>query len=310
MSFIETEAEFIKQEATFIHGAIAAVRIENTTDEAFWTIVFSTTIPDKKIAFYPYSNIPTPNTTGKISVLKYAPFADAQLWLCIDSDYDYLRQLPELDNPFVIQTYVYAVENYLCYAPSLTNILQNTVALPNEIVDFEPFFADYSKIIYELLICSILAEDTEGVAFSANDCAHIVELPQHFENVTDVLEHLKIKIQSKLTALKAEFSATFDAKKEVFDRLGLTDSNAYLFLQCHKLLDNVAKPLLDHYFNKLKKQHIETLKEISDEHERKRQLKAYTSQLSNTKLALLGNTGFQKCPFFLKIQSDVRRLAV
>jgi hypothetical protein len=310
MSFIETEAEFIKQEATFIHGAIAAVRIENTTDEAFWTTVFSTTIPYKKVAFYPYSNIPTPNTTGKISVLRYAPFADAQLWLCIDSDYDYLRQLPELNNRFVIQTYVYAVENYRCYAPSLTKILQNTVALPNKTVDFKPFFADYSKIIYELLICSILAEDTEGVAFSANDCAHIVELPQHFEESTTVLAHLKIKVEAKLSALKSTFSIIFDAKKEVFERLGLTESNAYLFLQCHKLLDNVAKPLLDHYFNKLKKQHIETLKEMSDDTDRKRELRTYTSQLSNTKLALLDNTDFQDCPFFLKIQSDIRRLVV
>jgi hypothetical protein len=52
MSFIEIEAEFIKQEATFL-GAIAAVRIEDPTDEAFWSIVFSSVIPDKKIAFIP-----------------------------------------------------------------------------------------------------------------------------------------------------------------------------------------------------------------------------------------------------------------
>lgn len=307
MSFTEIEAEEIKQQAIFF-GAIAAVRIENTTDEFFWTTVFSATIPDKKIAFYPYSNTPTPKTTGKISVLKYTPFADAQLWLCIDSDYDYLRQIPELNNQFILQTYVYAVENYRCYAPSLSNVLKNAVALPDTHINFEQFFVEYSKIIHELLIYSILAEDTEGVNFSANECAQIVALPQHIEDLDIILDNIKLKINPHLQTLKGIFSTTFDAKKEAFTQLGMTESNAYLFLQCHKLLDNVAKPLLDFYFNKLKNQHIKTLNEIKNDNDRKEQIIAYTSQLNNTKLALLNNSDFQDCPFFLKLQDDIRLL--
>jgi hypothetical protein len=307
MSFIEIEAEFIKQEAVFL-GAIAAVRIENATDEAFWKTVFSMTIPDKKIAFYPYSNIPTPNTTGKISVLKYTPFADAQLWLCIDSDYDYLRQSTAIQNKYTFQTYVYAVENYRCYAPSLSKVLTNAVSLSDKNVDFEVFFAKFSAIIHDLLICSVLADYTEGSSFSAREFGNFVSLPQHFDNLDNVLEELKIKVELQLAILKTNFPTDFNSKKQAFKQLGLTELNAYLFMRGHNLFDNVAKPLLDFYFNKLKNEHLETLKKISNKDERTAQLEAYSNQLSNTKVALLNNNDFKNCIFFLKIQEDIKRL--
>jgi hypothetical protein len=187
-------------------------------------------------------------------------------------------------------------------------VLNNTVALPDTNINFEPFFVEYSKLIHELLICSILAHDTEGVSFSANECAQIVALPQHIEDLDILLDNIKQKIDSHLQRLKGFFSTTFDAKKEAFALLGMTESNAYLFLQSHKLLDNVAKPLLDFYFNKLKNQHIELLKEIKEDNYRKAQIIAYTNQLNNTKLALLSNGDFQDCPFFLKLQDDIRQI--
>ncbi len=307
MSFIETEAEFIKQEATFL-GAIAAVRIEDPTDEAFWTTVFEATIPDKKIAFYPYSNTPTPQTTGKKSVLKYRNFADAQLWLCIDSDYDYLRQSDEIKHPFILQTYLYAVENYRCYAPNLSKVLQNAVALTNIEVDFTLFFTEYSKIIHELLICSILAEDTEGIIFSANDCGETVALPQHFDNINTVLDMLKVKVEPKLETLKTTFAAIFEIKKTEFAHLGLTELRAYSFLNGHKLLDNVVIPLLEHYAYRLKNQHLMQIKRLQNTDERIAALQQYHTQIMSIEKALKGNDDFVSCPFFIKIQDDVRRI--
>ena len=47
---------------------------------------------------------------------------------CVDADYDYLLQGATscsqkiLNSPYVFHTYVYAIENYQCYAPSLHDV--------------------------------------------------------------------------------------------------------------------------------------------------------------------------------------------
>ena len=64
-------------------------------------------------------NEPTEPGNGEAEVLGRDMIA------CVDADYDYLMQgcTPTskmvIDNPYVFHTYVYAIENYQCFAPSL-----------------------------------------------------------------------------------------------------------------------------------------------------------------------------------------------
>ncbi|MDQ9768464.1 DUF4435 domain-containing protein, partial [Acinetobacter baumannii] len=47
---------------------------------------------------------------------------------CVDADYDYLMQgltassHEVCTNPYVFHTYVYAIENFQCYAPALQSV--------------------------------------------------------------------------------------------------------------------------------------------------------------------------------------------
>ena len=75
------------------------------------------------------------NTLGK-SLGKY-------MIACVDADYDYMLQGSSpfskelLDNPFVIHTYTYSIENYQCYAPSLHEVCVMSTLNDRDIFNFE-----------------------------------------------------------------------------------------------------------------------------------------------------------------------------
>ena len=61
---------------------------------------------------------------------------------CVDADYDYLLQgvtdqsRRVIDSPYVFHTYVYAIENFQCYAPSLHDVCVAVTLNDHRIVDF------------------------------------------------------------------------------------------------------------------------------------------------------------------------------
>ena len=81
---------------------------------------------------------------------------------CVDSDYDYLlqgatstsRQL--IENPYVMHTYAYAIENFRCYADSLKQVCVLCTQNDSNVIDFKEFFKMYSRICYPLLVWNIL----------------------------------------------------------------------------------------------------------------------------------------------------------
>jgi len=100
---------------------------------------------------------------GKKTVLmnQLGPQLGANMIACVDSDYDYLiqgatntsRQINE--SPYVMQTYVYAIENYQCYAEGLHEVCVMTTLNDNQIIDFPEFLKMYSQIAYPLFLWSV-----------------------------------------------------------------------------------------------------------------------------------------------------------
>ena len=68
----------------------------------------------------------------------------------VDADCDYLLQgvtavSKEInENPYVFHTYVYAIENYQCYAPSLHDVSVAVALNDKSLFDFEEYLRQYS----------------------------------------------------------------------------------------------------------------------------------------------------------------------
>ena len=169
-----------------------AVRVEGkkNTDAWFWSETIKKVLPEKTFKVYKYSNLPTENSTGKQNVLQFKDFAARDFILCVDSDYDYLLENPDLQRPFIFQTYVYAVENYQCYASNLKNILQkrfDTEGVSD--FDFEDFIRRYSQVIHRLLVYSLYSVKTEdrNNQFTASDCGQTARFYQTENVITNLI---------------------------------------------------------------------------------------------------------------------------
>ena len=138
--------------------------VESYDDIYFWRTVLSEFENDKR-----YFEVMLPSkgnlTRGKKSVLMN--FLEGEplgrdMIACVDADYDYLIQRRShqsqkvLDSPYVFHTYVYAIENYQCYAPSLHNVCVSVTLNDHRIFDFREYFRAFSEALFPLFVWSIM----------------------------------------------------------------------------------------------------------------------------------------------------------
>ena len=138
--------------------------VESYDDIYFWRTVLSEFENDKR-----YFEVMLPSkvnlTRGKKSVLMN--FLEGEplgrdMIACVDADYDYLMQgrtaqsRRVLESPYVFHTYVYAIENYQCYAPSLHNVCVSVTLNDHRIFDFRDYFQQFSEALFPLFVWSIM----------------------------------------------------------------------------------------------------------------------------------------------------------
>lgn len=210
------EAEYIKSEV-FQLRLRHAVLVEGKTDVPFWTAVLERAGAAGRFKIYRQVQFPAPDSSGKATLeTHFLPFADRELWICIDSDHDYLLENPVWQKPFVFQTKVHSVENYQCFAPSLNAILQKGVADESAIFDFDDFLAawsieNYPAFLDELVSKKAIAID-EKTAFQSR--LEILGLVPETTYLFFRGHHLKEKTVLKLLKKVAEpiTKTCFEAK--------------------------------------------------------------------------------------------------
>ena len=137
--------------------------VESYDDVAFWRTLLSE-FEDEEHYFQVMLPSQTSLSKGKKVVLLNTLNANElgrSLIACVDSDYDFLMQGATAlsryvnGNPYVLQTYTYAIENYLCYAESLHEVCVQATLNDRQIVDFPEFMRRYSRIAYPLFLWNI-----------------------------------------------------------------------------------------------------------------------------------------------------------
>jgi len=294
------------------------VYVESDEDIAFWNYILSPFGKKHNLDF----DIQNPNQNGlekgKTAVLKFFPNVGSHLILCVDSDYDYLRQSATEtsrqlnENEFVFQTYTYAIENYFCYHESLDNLCVQATKNNTKLINISKLIEMYSELIYELFVWSIyLNFNSESSTFSISDFCNTIEISgrgninQQFEGL---LNNLKTKIQNKLTSIQELYPAEnqqIQELKENLEVLGVSTTNTYLFANGHtvknsflKFLESICKVLVSQ-----KRQEIATNAQTSEE--RNNQMGLYDNQCYEVEDMLNNNKEFKSCFLYSKIEEDL-----
>ena len=294
--------------------------VESYDDIYFWRTVLSRFENDRR-----YFEVMLPSkvnlTRGKKSVLMnfVGDHVGPDMIACVDADYDYLLQgVTEqsrrvLQSPYVFHTYVYAIENYQCYVPSLHDVCVAVTLNDHRIFDFREYFRQYSEACFPLFVWSVWAYRTgHHSRFSLTDFNRVTD-PGGFsvQNPETSLLKIKRKVNTKVRELQRMFPGNKEAYLKLKDevkQLGVTPQTTYLFMQGHHLFDTVVAPIETKVCNKMRQERQNEIYQAQAHKTQKRnEMSCYENSLQDVKAMLKKNTGYQQCDLFLKVQEEVRR---
>ena len=245
-----------------------------------------------------------------------SPLGDDMI-ACVDADYDYLMQgatdqsKKVLKSPYVFHTYVYAIENFQCYAPSLHDVCVAVTLNDHRIFDFRDYFQRFSEAIFPLFVWNImLYRNGNYPRFSISDFNRIAD-PGGFtvQNPDASLNNVKRKVGVKIRELQRQFPNAKDEylrTKDDMRRLGVTPQTTYLYIQGHHLFDIVVAPILTKVCNLLRQERQTEIYHAQAHRTQKRnEMSCYENSRQDIKTMLKKNTGYQQCPLFVQLQADV-----
>lgn len=296
------------------------VYVEGYDDIPFWRSIF-----DEFETHERCFEISTPARSdlakGKKVVLQFAPQAGKNLILCVDSDFDYL--FGELSSqsravnhtPYLLQTYTYAIENYLCYPPSLHSVCVRATKRDAHIFDFEEFMAEYSRTIYPVFLWYAYAARVDRpTIFTLADFRNAVKI--NFINIEDngrdTLEWLGRQVSKRQKYLRSKHRKWLPEVEKFESYLkerGVVPEDTHLYMQGHTLLDNVVSTLVGTVCNALRKMAVGQILGSSRQGlPLNNELSSYNNALSDVDELLKTNTGFRSCPLFAKLREDIVRM--
>ncbi|TAD98020.1 MAG: DUF4435 domain-containing protein [Bacteroidetes bacterium] len=302
-NLLDNIGEGLEQENVVHNSKRVTVFVENEDDIPFWKDIFT------KFGIATSITPPIPNEKdekglkrGKENVLRFAEQTNKAFVLCVDSDYDYLTNNKTKksrlinENPFIFQTYTYAIENYKCFSETLDLVLVEACLVDEQVqvFDFELFMKKYSQTIYELFLYSFfydlenrLKEELYDVAYQSAKkelseekliiwekentfthifsikefCKkiHILEQVNTFQKALEELERIKNEADHCLNSLPKIETAELNNLKNELALLGVLPENVYLFVRGHDVYKNVVCMFLNPLFDFLKNKKLQEI---------------------------------------------------
>ena len=296
--------------------------VESYDDIAFWrTLLFEHENEERYFQIMLPSNRSL--TKGKKMVLMNAlsnKGLGENLIACVDSDYDYLLQQATKqsrqinNNPFVLQTYTYAIENFQCYAESLHEVCVQATLNDRQILDFPAFMRDFSRITYPLFLWHIwFIKNGHAEIFPMQhlaDCTSIHEIDIY--NPLPTLQSIERRVKNKISKFQRRYYKQMDevdALGKELEPLGLNPDTTYLYMQGHHIFENIVLKLITPVCTNLRRERERQIKQLSVHQQQfQNELSCYENSLANIKLMLKKNDDFKKLPHYQQIQKDIEAL--
>lgn len=294
--------------------------VESYDDIYFWRTVLSEFENDKR-----YFEVMLPSkanlTRGKKSVLMNFLKGESlgkDMIAYVEADYDYLLQGATqsskmvLQSSYVFHTYVYAIENFQCYAPSLHNVCVSVTLNDHRIFDFREYFRQLSEAIFPLFVWSIMVyRNGNYPKFTITDFNRIAD-PGGFnvQNPFSSITNVKRKVHTKINDLQRQFPEAKDeylTTKDSIKALGVTPQTTYLYIQGHHLFDTIVSPILSKVCNLLRQERqAEIYHARAHQTQRRNEMTCYENSLQDIKVMLKKNSGYMSSEQFRRVQDDIR----
>ena len=295
--------------------------VESYDDIFFWRSVLQDFETDK---FFFEVMLPSRTTLGKgkrtVLMNQLGKGLGQYMIACVDADYDWLLQgRTEIskylcENPYVMHTYVYAIENYQCYAPSLHSTCVMSTLNDRLLIDFEVFFTDYSLIIWPLFVWNIwVYRYGHYKEFTMSNFCDIVSIHDiNPRNVEPTLDKVRRRVNKCIGWLQRTFPEghkTYPQVKAELQRMGIKPENTYLYMHGHTLFENVVMTLLTPICNILRREREREINDLAvHETQKQNELSSYRHSQMPVDVMLKRSIGFKNSPQYQLLKADLMRL--
>jgi hypothetical protein len=295
--------------------------VESFDDISFWR-TFLQDFEDDHCYFHVMLPSKDSLTKGKkaalMNLLKGSTLGNNMI-VCIDSDYDYLIQGRNelshyiLSSPYVFHTYTYAIDNYLCYAPSLHNLCVQVTLNDRLIIDFKNFMITYSRVVFPLFVwCVWLHRIGAGASLTHSDFATFTSLRKvKVDQISLCLQDVERRVTIKINKLRRKYPKMVRHLKETqrdLLRLGVTPETTYLFMQGHHIVNNVVLRLLTPICQILRREREREIMIYAEHDEQYRnELSSYSHSSSSLETMLRKNINYKECYLYEYMRKDMIR---
>jgi len=240
---------------------------------------------------------------------------------CVDADLDYLMQghtntsQMMLDNPYVLHTYAYSIENLQCYAPSLHNVCVMSTLNDRNIFDFEQYLKDYSETVYDLFVWAIwLYRERRFNEMPLNSLNNFISIDNvNIYNTREAMDRLRHQVNRKMSWMQKHYpeaKGKLRPLKEELEMLGLRPENTYLYIQGHHLMDNVVSAVMDPVCTILRREREKEIKRLAAGHQQQmdNELACYQHSQCPVLSMIHRNTDFRDCHAYKQICESIEKL--
>lgn len=314
----------IMRRAEYVRGytAIASsgpqkgiIHIEDATDRLFWTKVVNTVCPGR----YDIKPFSQPGSEGKRKLEKEYQSLNKEYLVAVDSDYDYLcpdrnEYAAELNaNPFVLHTFCYSRESFI-HTPEAIESLTDCIYLheKTECCTLEAL-QRFSGMVYDALLVFSWLHNQDQQRFKESDFSESFRLPAGVLLLDDDLAVNEVAFESLSRSVQqyTDAHATFISDRESFGQhqevlraRGITPGNALLFINGHRLLDGVFRPVYEKLIRKSRStdnEWVETHYPENETQDRKNQVRNHYKENCNARQLLSRCEAYTTSPFWQRI---------
>lgn len=297
--------------------------VESYDDVAFWRNLLAEFETDE---YYFHIMLPSSKSLARgkkmvlTNILRPSQFGGSMI-ACVDSDYDFLLQGATqlsrdiISNPYILQTYTYAIENYQCYAPSLHEVCVLATLNDRSIIDFPAFMKRYSEIVYPLFLWNVwFYRNRDNNTFPMYELHDCVRLPQEVDprNPAAILEGVQQRVTAKLTRMQKRYGhlkAKVEAMGRELEKFELKPETTYLYMQGHHIMDNVVLKLLTPVCTQLRRERETEIKRLGRGRweQMQNELTCYENSSLPVSVVLRKNDDFKDLYLYAWMRRDVQQ---
>ena len=239
---------------------------------------------------------------------------------CVDSDYDYLLQgatetsRQMIENPYILHTYAYAIENLQCYAEGLKALCVQSTLNDDDVLDFVAYMKLYSRICYPLFLWNILLyRERDLKTMSMQHFCEIVRITSfNIANPQHSLKQLVIRVNHNVQLLEKNMPhllAKYEALKSEFASLGILEEDTYLYIQGHHLKDSVIMRILGPVCRHLRNRRETEIQRLACHRQQyNNELSSYRHSQCDVALMLSKNTNYKDSKPYKWLKLDIEKL--